>query len=440
MLLKLTALLTLVGGASAAVLQCLEPVLPSVAVDGVESVTVTPDTIFLNVGDTGTATCTPRTGSRTLTNACTWVSRTPATASVPASGQTVKITALRLGNTWVDAKLKSKRDSLRVIVRSVQPPPPPPPDTAAQPDTTPAPPAAAATCFDSGAATITLTGLQPVNELWDRRNHLPAGSRIDARGATWRKDAGVGDDIVRFGPGPNNCFHGGQVIGLWDKATTDWEVYHGNNGFTADGPRPIIEDVYVENYGDATKFMGANFTPSDWTVRRVWGKDIFDDFVENDWQQSGTIEDVLCEGCFTFLATRDRVAFPQAEHYDTITVDRAIIWHKGLATTGEAGRFWKIDIDPNVGGLWSPVIRATNNVVRMDPGQDASRYCLDESNIVRYSVNNTLLWTGPAPFVYPASCGGTMDGWNISTYGAAAVTAWNAAAAQWKAAHPSVGP
>ena len=302
--------------------------------------------------------------------------------------------------------------------------------------TSPPPPVSSANCFNQGPATITLTGIKPVNEVWDKRNALPAGSRINARGATWRKDApagGVANDMVRFGPGPNNCLHGGRVIGLWDKNTEAWETYHSSNAFVADGPNAVIEDVYAENFGDVVKFMGNVAIPDNWTVRRVHGKDIFDDCIENDWQTSGLIEDVLFEGCFTFVASRERLSFPSNGTNNTIRINKAIVWHKGIPSDGgNAGRFWKIDIvhDP----VRSPKHIIINSIVRMDPGQEASRYCLNERNIVVQSTNNVLVWTGSDPF---GPCGPAPAGWEVKT-GQAGLDFWNAKVAEWKAGHPGL--
>jgi hypothetical protein len=397
----------------------LLPVLPVLWFATVPEVTVLPETIsFSSVSDSASLQghCREAATGPVENAVWSWTSRNPTVVSVAGSRSAVTLIPGQDGSAYVVGTCEGDSDSSLVTVSSAIP---------------------LATCFDAGAATITHTGLFAVNEVWDRRNHLDPNQIIDATNATWRKNApegGVANDMVRFGPGPGNCLHGGKVLGLWDKNTEPWGTYHSSNAFVVDGPDAIVEDVFCENFGDCVKMMGAIALPENWTVRRVYGKDLFDDCIENDWQRSGTIEDVLFEGCFTFLATRDRVNFPQTEHYDTITINKAIVWHRDIPSGGDAGRFWKIDIAEAVGGLYSPKIRITNSIVRMGDGNSDSRYCLNEAGIVIHSENNILVWTGTGDF---GPCGPAPAGWTVLT-GTEGTDFWDAAVTQWKADHPDV--
>lgn len=110
---------------------------------GVSGVIVSPDTLRLEVGDTGLVACRPvnRYGAA-LADRCTWAIRSTTVASVRSSGQSAKVTAKIAGQSWAVGSVKGKRDSLLVIVGGATPlpdstpplpdsiPPKPPVDTA----------------------------------------------------------------------------------------------------------------------------------------------------------------------------------------------------------------------------------------------------------------------------------------------------------------------
>lgn len=102
---------------------------------------LTPDSLTLNVGETGRVTCSPiNNKGAPLTNTCAWVSRDTTVAKVPSTKtQTVGVTARKAGKTWVVATASKARDSLWVVVIDTAKPPPPD-TTPAPPDTTPTPP------------------------------------------------------------------------------------------------------------------------------------------------------------------------------------------------------------------------------------------------------------------------------------------------------------
>ncbi|MBA2432223.1 MAG: hypothetical protein H0V56_08920, partial [Chthoniobacterales bacterium] len=97
----------------------------------VETVTVTPDTLRLEVGDVGRLTCAPRNGfGSLLTNTCSWTSKNTVIATTTSSSQNVSVTARANGTTFVTATSKGKADTAVIIVGT-----PPPPDTTTPPDT-----------------------------------------------------------------------------------------------------------------------------------------------------------------------------------------------------------------------------------------------------------------------------------------------------------------
>jgi Calcineurin-like phosphoesterase len=294
------------------------------------------------------------------------------------------------------------------------------------PPVPPAPPSGVASCFDAGPPTATVSGRFPVNQTYERGSSTPSGARIDASAGFWSKNATNGDYMVRVGTGSNICWSGGQILGLWDQRTEPWETYHSSNGYTADAPNAVFENIRIQNYGDGAKFLERGVK---WTVRRAHMIDIHDDCVETDWMEGGRVEDGLFEGCFTFVATRPRssVVGIADGRSDTVYVHNNIVWHKGFPTHG-AGRFWKIDTYHTP--PWGPWHVVTNNIVRMDPGQSDSRYCLNEGGIVKRAANNIIVWTGTGPF----PCGGPPPGWTLTRD----VNVYYDAVARWKAAHPGL--
>jgi hypothetical protein len=283
-----------------------------------------------------------------------------------------------------------------------------------------------ATCFDGGPATITVSGTFPVNATYDERNDIPSGARIDARTASWSKNDRDGDYMVRIGTGSNICWHGGSIRGLWDGATEPWETYHSSNGFTGDGANLIFENIRVENYGDGAKFMER---ASNWTVRRAHFIDIHDDCVETDFMESGTIEDVLFEGCYYFLATRPRssVVGVVDGRDNTIRVNNAIVWLKAVeygydGDRNDLGGFLKIDTYHNP--PWGPWHEITNTIVMVDRGVR-----LNPGGVVTKSENNILVYIGPGDF--PST---VPPGWTVTKDR----SVYDNAVAAWKAAHPGL--
>lgn len=100
----------------------------------VVSVTVRPDTLWLQPGDVAVAVCEPRNPHGTiLTNACAWTSFDTSKAKTTSNTQRANITGLKSGAVRVRATVKGKADTMVVVVANQ-------PDTTTPPDTTPTPP------------------------------------------------------------------------------------------------------------------------------------------------------------------------------------------------------------------------------------------------------------------------------------------------------------
>ncbi|MBX2883738.1 MAG: hypothetical protein KTR32_27545 [Granulosicoccus sp.] len=64
--------------------------------------------------------------------------------------------------------------------------------------------------------------------------------------------------------------------------------------------RPIVTGLYFFNLHDGVRFNSAD----DWRFEHSWGEYTRDDCIENDEMASGTIYDVLLDGCYTGYSNR----------------------------------------------------------------------------------------------------------------------------------------
>jgi hypothetical protein len=92
----------------------------------VSSVTVSPNTIRLTPGEFGTATAVVRNRQgEELSRPVTWTSRDTTIVQATSDSQTTQLTAQKVGSAWVTARVRRRRDSLRVIVAASDDPAPP---------------------------------------------------------------------------------------------------------------------------------------------------------------------------------------------------------------------------------------------------------------------------------------------------------------------------
>jgi hypothetical protein len=318
------------------------------------------------------------------------------------------------------------RDTMPVAVTSSNNPPPDPdwgdPPATEPPPTDPPPPTALGSCFDNRKPTITLTGSQPT---YDRRTGTPNNTFMDARSASWRAEPGA-RAAVRMGAGSSICWHGGRVIGTASPTSTSWSSYHDTYAFSLNGPGFVIENAYAENVGDGVKWFDV---ADNWTVRRVHLKDMHDDCVETDWMKSGLIRDVLFEGCYVFLATRPNSSVSGSGAANTVTVDGAVVWMKPTQTvysgpSPSTSAILKIDESR------SPRLVLKNIVLRVDVKPGVSNACLNPANLVKQSVNNTVVWLGSGD--YP--CLPLPPGWTLTRDKGV----YDRAVADWKARNPGL--
>jgi len=67
-----------------------------------------------------------------------------------------------------------------------------------------------------------------------------------------------------------------------------------------DAVRPIVTGLYFFNLHDGVRFNSAD----DWRFEHSWGEYTRDDCIENDRMASGTIYDVLLDGCYAGYSNR----------------------------------------------------------------------------------------------------------------------------------------
>ncbi len=305
-------------------------------------------------------------------------------------------------------------------------PPPPIPDTTVTPppaDSTP-PPVLSATCADRGPYTTRVTGTR-LNQAFVTDVD---GARYDATGALFQRSTSSGVTIRLSGD--DNCWHGGRVQGLYDPATTTWELYHNVSDWGGLGARSVVEDFSSVNMGDC---IGYGPEADDFTIRRVHCQDMHDDCIESDWMKAGKVRDALFEGCYVFLATRPRssIASTVSGAANTIAMDSVIVWHKETRTGYNFN-------GPSVGPLFkfdrnspsrSPKVTLKNVIIRVDRQANFQGVNLNEQGLITCLGNCTVVWGQPGPYPHPLP-----PGWTLTRDRGV----YDRAVASWKARHPNL--
>jgi hypothetical protein len=268
-------------------------------------------------------------------------------------------------------------------------------------------------------ARTTVTGAQ-------RDQYSPSLSSrlaINAVGASW---TAVDDWPVSVdGRGPL-CWDGGTIAGTWG-SSTPWETFHHTGGFSFANPDSVIENVRVSNYGDA---INARDGASNWTVRGAHTSMIHDDCLQDDYLNTGVIEDSLFDGCYVGISTRASSNNSSSDgHNNTLTMRNSLLRLQPMPTVykGPApghGGFFKWDDDAHR----SPKLALFDNVFRVDQLPNHGSLGLPDGYQVTCS-GNTIVWLGHGSFPEAASwlakCPDTRIVTSASTWDTA-VTLWNA--------------
>ncbi|MGE5803594.1 MAG: Ig-like domain-containing protein, partial [Gemmatimonadota bacterium] len=159
---------------------------------------------------------------------------------------------------------------------------------------------AAGSCLDQVGPLTTLTGVSASPYI---EENLADNTKIDAR--EWQSRLPVAlDDAVKIGGSAGACWSGGEMLGAWPPNTI-YDVMHSKYPMVVGGSGGAqnirVENVRVFNYGQGIGFdnQGDRY----WRLTGCYIK--YDrQAIENDFLNSGTIDDCFIEDAQTFLSSR----------------------------------------------------------------------------------------------------------------------------------------
>jgi hypothetical protein len=280
-------------------------------------------------------------------------------------------------------------------------------------------------CMLSSGSLVTLSG--SLDSRYDTRSApLAEGTRVDAATASWITGLSFPIDLAA---GTGTCWTGGKVQSTLDE-TTPWTTWHSTAAFYVLGEKILIENLRADNYGDGIRFTRAG--TKNWVLRGVHFSKMHDDCVENDWLQSGLVEDVLLNGCYVAFSARPGNSFQDQVNgsANTVTVRNSLVRlrrqvsvYKG--TSPGSGGFFKVE-NELIGINVSWVLE--NNIFRADAPSDWATLCLNQHG--KFTArNNIMVWLGDGN--YPCAL---PPGWTLTRDRAV----WDNAVAEWKARHPNI--
>ena len=282
-------------------------------------------------------------------------------------------------------------------------------------------PVTATSCLNQAGPTITLSGVQTAEY---HNANLADGTNLDASAAQFTTGTRY---PVRIS-GSNICDHGGEVIGQWPPSTP-WDFMFTTYGVLVDaGSNVTIENMWIFDYGNGVSFQQ---NAPNWTVRHSYFPYGRDGCVENDYQLSGTVDDVLME-CYSPFAAE--AGYPVDGSNNVQTIRNSLVHAQPMdevfsgSVPGTVGIFeW---------GATSPQLALYHNVFRADQNSSEPYLAPPPGKLVD-CVNNVMIWEGSGPF--PETLPATFNGRPCFTLmtGQAGLDYWNSAVAQWKANHPS---
>ena len=282
-------------------------------------------------------------------------------------------------------------------------------------------PVTATSCLNQAGSTITLSGVQTSEY---HNANLAEGTKIDASAAQFTTGTLY---PVRI-RGSNICVHGGEVIGQWPPSTP-WDFMFTTYGVLVDtGSNVTVENVWIFDYGNGVSFQQ---NAANWTVRHAYFPYGRDGCVENDYQLSGTVDDVLME-CYSPFAAE--AGYPVDGSNNLQTIRNSLVHAQPMdgvfsgSVPGTVGIFeW---------GATSPQLALYHNVFRADQNSNELYLAPPPGKLVD-CFDNVMIWEGPASFPEPLP--DTFNGRPCFTLltGQAGLDYWNSAVAQWKADHPA---
>src|SRR6266566_3302024 len=384
----------------------------------VASVTVSPATASVFVGQTTQLTATPKdVNGNTLTGrTITWASSPSSIAGVNGSGL---VAGVAVGSATITATSEGKNGASTITVTT----PPPPP---------------AGSCLTQAGPLVTLSGLRSSTY---ETGSLAGTAKVDATTAQFLVDQGT-NVPVRVGGGNGICWSGGEVLGQFPPST-DWSTMHDKygmipgSGSSANGIQ--IQNVTIFSYGDGISFDVQD--DANWIIRNVHVKYSRDDCIENDFLNAGTIDSTFLDGCYDGVSAQEYSGSPNGNN-NIVTISNSLLRLQSMdAVYGGAvpnhNAFWK----------WStigPSLALYNNVFRTDgpsrEGNGAQMWMAPPPGKLADCRNNVMVWLGSGS--YPETLPTTFNGQPCFTImtGAAGLQYWNNAVAQWQALHPDPLP
>jgi len=384
----------------------------------VASVTVSPATAAVFVGQTTQLTATPKDANgNTLTGrTITWASSPSSIAGVNGSGLAAGVA---VGSATITATSEGKSGTSTITVTT----PPPPP---------------AGSCLTQAGPLVTLSGLRSSTY---ETGSLASSAKVDATTAQFLVDQGT-NVPVRVGGGNGICWSGGEVLGQFPPSTS-WSTMHDKygmipgSGSSANGIQ--IQNVTIFSYGDGISFDVQS--DANWVIRNVHIKYSRDDCIENDFLNAGTIDSTFLDGCYDAVSAQEYSGSPNGNN-NIVTISNSLLRLQSMdAVYGGAvpnhNAFWK----------WStigPSLALYNNVFRTDgpsrEGNGAQMWMAPPPGKLADCRNNVMVWLGSGS--YPETLPTTFNGQPCFTImtGAAGLQYWNNAVAQWQALHPDPLP
>lgn len=281
---------------------------------------------------------------------------------------------------------------------------------------------------------------------------LPNNTAMDARGETFDNstlDAQGRSNAVKFhfieGSRDNLCFVGGTISTSLDPENTPWATWHSIIGMQVLVPNLKVVGTTFRNEGDLVSFQ---VTATNWSLIGIRSDGggaapsgyIHDDCIENDFMNSGLVDDAKLDGCTVFLSAISGGPTPVDGHLNTVEVRNSLVRLQGYHNSFDTpkygfdrhGGFFKWASNPVTDGV-APQLHVHDSVFRADTpgvyGGNSNGFLGLPSGTNCHDVTliNTSAW--------PA---GDLASWqnqctNI-TYGSTAD--WDTAVATWEADHP----
>jgi hypothetical protein len=290
--------------------------------------------------------------------------------------------------------------------------------------------------------------------------------KFDARAASFEYPETISHAMVSLrsdnGGAPRMCWAGGYFTSAlswhdldvsWDQSKNGYDDVGSNRGeMNNTSSATSYEDLmtwtglHVYNMHDGIR---TNNTYNNWTVQHVWFDYVRDDCIENDLGYSGTVYDVLFDGCYTGFSARPGTSGEGAG--ETITMDKVLLRLEPMPypykwdTKSEPMLYLPGygDIPFGYAKLFKlesgsqPDFQITNSVFLFE--YDAEEDLFPPKHKVTACSDNTVIWLD-GPSTAPLHLLDDFPGcFRIITAVVQGKAFWKSKAADWHARHPEVG-